>query len=213
MSVFKQLSLLLTLAISVISCNDVSKHHDFESKYSFEKVDSLIINLDNKTSYEFRNLHYYQNDSLEWLAVMNENINGLNIYDLNSDLVSQFSVPKSGPHSVPTLNGFTIISPDSIFLYTRMSIKNIEIVNYRGDTLSNLRVSNPKEVSDYKHPVFNHVSNNPGPTIFYNNKTSCTLPNGLYLVLGLPKIYLKITRLSLCWIKHLENSCLARALP
>ena len=33
-----------------------------------------------------------------------------------------------------------------------------------------MRVSNPKEVSNYKHSVFNHVSNNPGPTIFYNNK-------------------------------------------
>uniref|UniRef100_UPI004047FB5E DUF4221 family protein n=1 Tax=Roseivirga sp. TaxID=1964215 RepID=UPI004047FB5E len=163
--------LFLLICLVGVSCSSSSSNNKFDSIYSFQKVDSLTIDLDEKTSFEFRNIHYFQNDSLEWLVTLNENINGLNIYDLNSSrLVSQFSVPRSGPHSVPSLNGFTIISPDSIFLYTKISIRNIEVVNYLGDTVGNIRVSNPLDVAEHGQPILNHVSNNPGPTIFRDNK-------------------------------------------
>ena len=113
----------LVIGFLYYSCSSERRNKAFQEIQNLRKVDSISLELDAKTSFEFQNVHYYANDTIEWLVALNLNINGLNIYDLKtSNLISQFSIPITGPNSVPSLNGMTFVSPDSIFLYSKMSL-------------------------------------------------------------------------------------------
>lgn len=163
---------VLVLVVLLIASCGTRKVSSYKGDTTLIKKDSLIINLDARTSFEFQNVRYYSNDTIDWLIVLNQNINGLNIYDINtSNLVSQFSLPSVGPGSLPEVNGMTVLSPDSIFLYTKMSLMQMQVVDYTGKAIKNLRFNNAQVDTDlHQLPIINHQSNSFSPTVKLRNK-------------------------------------------
>jgi hypothetical protein len=140
---------------------------------SLIKTDSILINLDAKTAYEFLNVSYFANDSLEILFQINNSINGFNIYDLNSaKLISQVSIPLNGPVSMLELQGATIKSLDSIYLFSKMNLRKILILDYQGNFKNSLRTKEfePRVKSIRPVTVLNHQSSTNTPTILLDNK-------------------------------------------
>lgn len=160
------------VALFFLACSGKSSIKDFSETKKLVKIDSVTLVLDSKTSFEFQNVRYYNNDSIEWLVVLNQNIHGINIYDLKTgELESQFSVPTEGPEGMQALNGFTFVSPDSIFLFNKMSLSKIAIVDFRGDRVGTLSGNNVIIESDpYNLPVINHQSNTYSPTVKIGQK-------------------------------------------
>lgn len=168
----KNVYFFLATFFCTYACSSSGFDIDFEETKRLIKKDSVLLALDAKTSFEFQNVRYYSNDTLEWLIVLNQNINGLNIYDLTSEkLASQFSMPETGPKAIPSLNGMTFLSPDSIFLYSKMTLFSIKIVDYKGNLLSGIKVPVPEIELDFDQlPILNHQSNTYSPTVKLNNK-------------------------------------------
>lgn len=165
--------ILFGIAIICLACQNSSESDDFVRSKALKNTGTVSLNLDANTSFEFQNVRYFTNDTLEWLFTLNLNTNGLNIYDLKEEkLVSQFSVPLTGPNALPEINGMTVISPDSIFIYQKMILSKINVVNYKGETLNQIRIDSTFIASDgNEYPaIINQQANTSSPTIYKNNK-------------------------------------------
>ncbi|WP_323758606.1 DUF4221 family protein [Roseivirga sp.] len=135
--------------------------------------DSISIELDSLTSFEFINVYYHENDSGEFLIHVNFLINGFNVYDLNSSrLLSQVSWPKSGPFSMSQINGLTVVNLDSIFLYTRGDLRKIVLTDYKGDDPEVLITKSNTEKGDApdSFSFSGHTSSTRAPTIALGNR-------------------------------------------
>lgn len=140
--------------------------NEYSAKLVFDGVQSIL--LDPETSYEFYNLQYLETVEGEFLLVQNPLINGINIYDLSRDEVYQkIRIPKEGPNGLKSIQGFTALSLDSIFIYSKMTLNKFVLVDRHG-TLLNTYSTNAIDATN--RGIVNHLSSTRQATVFTNNK-------------------------------------------
>lgn len=163
------------LAMVLVSCSKGSKegYHSIEYGSTFLKTDSISLNLDSRTPFEFLNVSYFENDTIQGLFCVNYPINGFNLYDLNSQkMISQVSIPIDGPFSVRNFQGITVKSLDSIYIFSKGDLRKIPIVDYKGTPRLELT---PKHFINLKNETeeiafLNHQSITSAPSSLYQNK-------------------------------------------
>jgi len=169
-------TLIVPLFFGLFGCEDTqnaSGGSNLEYETILIKRDSLSIVLDDKTSYEFLNVSYFENDTLEVLLSVNYLINGFNLYDLSSaKLLSQVSIPNDGPFSVRELQGVTIRNLDSIYVFSKVDLRNVSIVDYKSNFKDTFypHPFEPRNNFSRPVPILNHQSNTSTPTMLSHNK-------------------------------------------
>jgi len=163
----KHTKLIILFLIIQFSCqkNETDLNAGQNYTYTLKKIDEIKLPLDNETSYEMYFLDYLKEDGEEFLYTWNHFINGVNIFSLTKkEQVRKIKIPREGPNSLRSLQGFTLVSKDSIFLYGRGATHITKMVNSDGVLLNAGFVNR-----DVTASIFNHVSNNNSPTFKHNN--------------------------------------------
>lgn len=112
-------------------------------KFSLAPKDIIEIPIDTLSLNYSLYPGYYANDTIELYITANENINGLDFYDLNKKrLVKRNIFDRVGPHGILSIRKFFIKSLDSIYIYSDQDLR-ILLVNYKGDVLNRIKVEQP----------------------------------------------------------------------
>ncbi|MEC7754997.1 DUF4221 family protein [Roseivirga sp. UBA1976] len=165
----------ILLLVFCFSCteNQGSKKTIIKYNSTLVKSDSLSLNLDSQTSYEFFNVVYFENDSIEVLFNINSSINGFNVYDLNTaNLISQVSIPFDGPFSVRDIQGITVKSLDSIYIFGKRELRKIAVIDYLGNFKRQFSSNHIIKLDGTSEEILfiNHQSITSAPTILFDNK-------------------------------------------
>ncbi|MCH7408553.1 DUF4221 domain-containing protein [Belliella sp. DSM 111904] len=159
----KNFSLLFLL---IISCKNVEEKLDYESELILKE--QFVINLDDKTDYNFYYYEVVNWQNKECLAVINQVNNSLDFYDLDiGEKVKTIPIPMDGPFGLGYVQGFTYVNSDSVFLYKRGTFRGSILIDSSGE-VQNSYFPGIKEQS--AKDLVNHVSIPKNPTYFKNNK-------------------------------------------
>lgn len=134
-----------------------------------ERVEEVVLALDEFSSFEFYNTRLVSIDNREFLANLNYINYSLDFYDLdNGTLFKRITIERGGPEGVSDLQGFWFLNQDSIFIFPRFKLHGSIIVNLDGDFVSKL---NPPRITDIPGgSLLNHLSTSSTPTFVFDQK-------------------------------------------
>ena len=131
--------------------------------------DSVIINLDAQSAPSLLFNQVTSRNEEELLVNLNQLSGSLDLYDLaTGNLYQRVTIPSEGPNAIMGVSGFYVFNPDSVFLFPKMSLNKMAIVNLNGLVVSTFSPILPIENEIGK--VLNHSSTNSLPTFFHEGK-------------------------------------------
>lgn len=155
----------LLLLMSFIGCAEVEMEKN-DYPFALKEENTLILPIDNETSYEIYLPFFYEKDTLERLYTWNHFTNGINIYNLKTlKEEPKIKINREGPQSIKSIQGFTVLNEDSIIVYSRGHIFRSLLVNGKGEVIADKVFPKPLEKS-----LFNHLSNGHAPTVLHKNQ-------------------------------------------
>lgn len=162
-------SVILFLIVCLFACKRTSTNLESATDGYMDRVEEVVIALDEFSSYEFYNTRLVLIDNKEFLANLNYINYSLDFYDLdNGTLFKRITIERGGPEGVSDLQGFWFQNQDSIFIFPRFKLHGSIIVNLEGEFVSKL---NPPRTTDIPGGVLlNHLSTSSTPTFVFNQK-------------------------------------------
>ena len=110
---------------------------------------TLAFDIDKKTSLNNYFYDVLNIDGEEFLALINRNINGIQIYSIaDRKLYKKIQFPEEGPDGFPRLRAFTFVNPDSIFIVS-LYAKDLWLVDIDGQIKKKYNAQNQGQ------PLFN----------------------------------------------------------
>ena len=154
----KYFIILPFLIFIVISCNQKSQ----TVQHSLSKTKSLVFNTNSKTyklkiSSDIINqsvclFPYTSSDSTQYLYYLSGYTNKLCVFNLDTQSLEHIiTLERRGPNGVGDVNGFEILSPDSI-LVTSNFRRELFLVNPNGEIISSINYSKYKQ--DTNIPIY-----------------------------------------------------------
>ena len=102
------------LAMFVFSCSqDNGSNLESATLKDFEVKDSLVLKLDETTSFESHFIGYHNKDSI---ILINRVQNNLVIFDDNGDIKSKVFIDERDSHNSSLLGGYYIVNKDSFIV-------------------------------------------------------------------------------------------------
>jgi hypothetical protein len=144
-----------------------SKNVSDNSVY-FEKSRTFKLYFDSLSTTQIFGLQYLSSNTKDLILVRNHVNNGVDFYDPKSGkLVNRITIPKVGPNSISTVQGFYSPNLDSLIILPKGNIYQSLITDYSGKVIkANLKGAKPSK----ENPIFNAPSITCAPTIFKNQK-------------------------------------------
>lgn len=143
--------------------------------------DSLLLNIDSKSSYDFNYFDVGRIKGKDKLVVLNQINHSVDFYSLqDGSLENRFDVPQDGPFPLMNTQGILFRNQDSIFVFTSFLLSRFGLFDGKGEIRSmhrpNIESENPQD------KIHNHSSTPTIPTVYSNGKlffTKMTLENPL----------------------------------
>ncbi|MFN4000071.1 DUF4221 family protein [Algoriphagus sp.] len=149
----------------------------FKSKFDFSNSnesknylkDSLFLQLDSKSSYDFTYFDLGIIEGKEKLIVLNQINSSFDFYNLaDGELESRFIIQQDGPAQIRDIQGLLFHNKDSIFVFTSFLRSRFGLFNMEGELKSYYK---PNIYSDnLLDQLLNHSSSPTVPTVFLNGK-------------------------------------------
>ena len=149
----------------------------FKSKFDFSNSnesknylkDSLFLQLDSKSSYDFTYFDLGIIEGKEKLIVLNQINSSVDFYNLSDgELESRFIIQQDGPAQIRDIQGLLFHNKDSIFVFTSFLRSRFGLFNMEGELKSYYK---PNIYSDnLLDQLLNHSSSPTVPTVFLNGK-------------------------------------------
>ncbi len=135
---------------------------------SIEKYKQAEINLplDDSTSIDFLRTSYLFEAGKEYLYHQNEFKKSIQVFDLKTGMIEyEIKYPYEEPLGIKMVQGITVISTDSIFLFPTLSIRGTLLINKNGQLLERYL---PPRAAKLEESINNHTSFGSMPTVFYD---------------------------------------------
>ncbi|ERM84750.1 hypothetical protein P872_23870 [Rhodonellum psychrophilum GCM71 = DSM 17998] len=122
---------------------------------ALELAGSMMLHLDEYSTYEFFSHQVVNENGRELLCVLNKQNKSFDTYDLESgNLSKRFPIPSEGPYGISDPYAFLMAGRDSIFVFNQNSFKNTQLLNNEGALQASLT---PDNMMTYKYGL-NHYS-------------------------------------------------------
>lgn len=159
-------SVFFTLVTCMIfSCQNRDRILEDIKKY---KRGEINLVLDDSTSIDFLRVSYLFKDGREFLYNQNEFKKTIQVYDLSNGFVQQeIHYPYQEPLGVKMVQGITVVSPDSIFVFPSLSIRGTLLINKEGELINRFL---PPKSNSLEESIFNHTSFGSMPTLLSEKK-------------------------------------------
>ena len=169
----KHSTLFIAMLVSFViyGCSNLSKNGYYanqnkDSKFIF--TDSLILNLDDFSTFDILFNQVANFNDKESLYIFNTVNNSLDIYDLsNGELLHRLIFSTEGPSEIRNIMNFYVHNEDSIFIYPKMTFNNTTLIDVMGNVSHKYRPTLP--TTNQIARVLNHNSTSSSPTYYYNN--------------------------------------------
>lgn len=164
--------------LTVLSSCQIKKEESVRIDSGLILTDSLVLELDSRSTPEFNFHQVYDFGDKEFLANLNFVNNSLDFFDLESAILEyRIDFVKDGPEKIVNTGGFYFVNEDSIFIFPKMSFSNTTLIDISGKILN--RFSPNPSFESIAPGIVNHFSNALCPTYFEKN--------GLYFEQGILK--------------------------
>ncbi|MEP1955007.1 MAG: DUF4221 family protein, partial [Algoriphagus sp.] len=127
----------MLFVIFLSSCS--KSNNDFSESIEGRKylIDSLVVPMDSKSSYDFNYFDIGRMDGNEKLVILNQVNYSIDSYNLkNGSLENRFEVPQEGPFPVLNTQGLLIHNQDSIFVFTSYLLSRFGLFDRNGAVIS-----------------------------------------------------------------------------
>ncbi|MEP1088386.1 MAG: DUF4221 family protein, partial [Algoriphagus sp.] len=159
----------MLFVIFLSSCS--KSNNDFSESIEGRKylIDSLVVPMDSKSSYDFNYFDIGRMDGNEKLVILNQVNYSIDSYNLkNGSLENRFEVPQEGPFPVLNTQGLLIHNQDSIFVFTSYLLSRFGLFDRNGAVISLHRpIIESENPQDKLH---NHSSTPTIPTFYLNGR-------------------------------------------
>lgn len=152
----------LHLILIATSCQE-NRDSYLENIKKYKVGESHLV-LDDTTAIDFMRTSYVHEEGKEYLLHQNEFKKSIQVFDLESGLVSQeIFYPFEPPLGIKFVQGISAVSLDSIFIFMPLSIRGSILINSKGEILNRYM---PSKEEDLEKSLINHVSFGAMPTLF-----------------------------------------------
>lgn len=137
---------VLGLLFFLLSCEkktETGSESQIATDYQKYIVDSLIIPIDNYTSYKMQYTQYWESktDDQRIYSVHNRKNNQIQLYDIDKrKLIKSYNIPTDGKYGLGSYTrGFYLKNLDSVFLMASRPFK-VLLINYKSEVVSSYRI-------------------------------------------------------------------------
>ncbi|MCE7057471.1 DUF4221 domain-containing protein [Algoriphagus sp. AGSA1] len=128
----------------------------------------INLALDDSTSLDFLRTSYLGKGDKEYLYHHNEFKKNIQVYDLERGLIDhEISYPHIEPLGIKMVQGITVVSADSIFLFPSLFIRGSLLINNQGEIISRYL---PPKTPKREESIVNHSSFGSMPTLLLNRE-------------------------------------------
>lgn len=141
---------------ALISCDrriTLNQDIDLANKYL---VDTLVLKLDQFSTYQFNKFQYVDDDTIEVLYVFNDLNKSIDRYNLSiGSLETRIEFGRDPKYDFGFYSGFLFHNNDSIFLFQNMTLMKTVLINSKGAVQNTYLADNP--IDDDSKLALNHA--------------------------------------------------------